>query len=106
MILLSREDCLHPKEQTRPQDGPEVLRIGNLIAEDIDSTLKLAMGGNRREDKGRTLQNDVLVGLLPDHPAEFVLVGKYYGQRSGLGTLDESSSAARKLDVVGVREVE
>lgn len=45
------------------------------------------------------------MGLLPDHSAEFVLMREDDGDGGGLGMLDESSSSAWELDMVGVREI-
>jgi hypothetical protein len=106
VVLLSREDGLHSKEQARPQNGSKVLRICDLITEDIDPTLKLAIMLGWGEEEGRALEDDVLMGLLPDHPAELVLVGEDDRQGCRLGLLDEFGSAAGQLYVVGVGEVE
>lgn len=94
MILLASENALHSKEKTGPENGSKVLWVCNLITEDIDSRLKLLVVSGWGKNERGALQDDVLMGLLFDHPAEFVLMREDDGNGGGLGMLDESGSTA------------
>lgn len=74
MIFTTREHPLNSEEQARPQNSSKILRICNLIAKHINPIFEDVVIAGRREKKRRAFEHDVLMWLLLDHSAKFILV--------------------------------